>query len=219
MLNPNFKWNTKSMKRLGLSTVLIGTAVVGYSMADTTEVTDTPTVSQVSTPQPPAPGGRGGRHGGGDHDHDQELSDDAFDPNDLVTVEPEDDAITDEEAEDETVTPVAPLSEDQVYLDGQYIGDSIRADRWGNMQVVVVIEDGELTEVLIADYPRSTTLSDVISRNAMPSLISEAIEAQDADIDIVSGATDTSEAFIESLESALEEALIIQEEDTEGASL
>lgn len=202
------------MKRLGLSTVLVSSVIGGYALTshaseaeDATNVvstSDTVEVVEEDFNQPPARGGRGDFGGRGGHDHDQTLSEDAYDPSELVTVEPETDT-------DATETPAPEiLSEDQVYYDGQYAGDSVRADRWGNMQVVVVVEEGEVTDILIADYPRSTTLSDVISRNAMPTLISEAIEAQDADINMVSGATDTSRAFIESLDSALEDALIVQ---------
>ncbi|MCB9138165.1 MAG: FMN-binding protein [Caldilineaceae bacterium] len=94
------------------------------------------------------------------------------------------------------------------YQDGVYVGSSERADRWGNMQVRAIIENGDLTAIEILDYPRSTGRSDIISRGAIPSLISEAITNQDADINIVSRATDTSVAFIRSLETALETAHI-----------
>jgi uncharacterized protein with FMN-binding domain len=40
----------------------------------------------------------------------------------------------------------------------------------------------------------------------MPQLVEEAVQAQQADVDIVSGATDTSEAFIQSLADALSQA-------------
>ncbi len=157
-------------------------------------------------PAPPdgGPGGPGGR-GGHDH-HDQELSEDAYNPDELIAVDPTTTTTEQSSTNSSTVTYA------DSFQDGQYVGDSVTADRWGNMQVVAVIEDGELTQVLIADYPRSTDLSDVITRNALPSLISDAIEAQDADgIDIVSGATDSSRAFIESLDSALEDALILDD--------
>jgi uncharacterized protein with FMN-binding domain len=94
------------------------------------------------------------------------------------------------------------------FYDGQYYGDAVSAGRWGTMQVVAVIEDGKLVDILIADYPRSTYESDIITRNALPTLISEAIEAQDADVDFVSRATDSSRAFVRSLESALLDAAI-----------
>lgn len=93
------------------------------------------------------------------------------------------------------------------YMDGAYVGDPIPADRWGDMQVRAIVEGGELINIEIVAYPSSTRRSDVISRNAMPTLIQEAIANQSADIDIVTRATDTSIAFIDSLETALEDAV------------
>lgn len=197
-------WRNK-LKRAGLSTVLVASGMIGYaalSHLDTSsaaELNDAVFVAEEFDQQ--GPGGGPGGH------HDQELADDAYDPSDLVTVDPDAADLTDPEAE---------VVEGAVYRDGQYVGDAIRADRWGNMQVVAVIEDGELTDVLIASYPRNTTLSDVISRNAMPTLIEEAIENQSADINIISRATDTCVAFIRSLESALEDARV-DVVDTEAA--
>ncbi|HEY4384430.1 MAG TPA: FMN-binding protein [Ktedonobacteraceae bacterium] len=46
----------------------------------------------------------------------------------------------------------------------------------------------------------------MINNYADPQLTSEAIQAQSANVDIVSGATDSSEAFIQSLNSALAQA-------------
>lgn len=94
------------------------------------------------------------------------------------------------------------------YVDGTYLGDAVAADRWGDMQVRAVIEGGELVNVEIVAYPSSTRRSDEITRAALPSLISEAIANQSADVDIVTRATDSSVAFIESLETALEDAAI-----------
>jgi uncharacterized protein with FMN-binding domain len=95
------------------------------------------------------------------------------------------------------------------YYDGKYYGDAITAGRWGTMQVVAVIEDGKLTDVEIAQYPSSTYESDIITRNALPTLISEAIKAQDSDdVNFVSRATDSSRAFVKSLDSALLDAAI-----------
>ena len=48
----------------------------------------------------------------------------------------------------------------------------------------------------------------MINSRAMPILISEAIQSQDANVDTVSGASDTSAAFRQSLTTALNQALI-----------
>jgi uncharacterized protein with FMN-binding domain len=65
-----------------------------------------------------------------------------------------------------------------------------------------------LVKVDILAYPHSTRRSDLISRAALPTLISEAITNQIANVDIVSRATDTSVAFIDSLGSALSQAAV-----------
>jgi uncharacterized protein with FMN-binding domain len=93
-----------------------------------------------------------------------------------------------------------------LYQDGQYTGDSVQAARWGNVQVTVIIENGQIADFQINDYPHTRSMSDRISQVAIPYLMQEAIQAQSASIDIVSGATPTSEAFIQSLQSALEQA-------------
>ena len=101
----------------------------------------------------------------------------------------------------------APVSAGQ-YVDGDYLGDSVRTDRWGNTQVIAHIEGGMLVDVEIAQYPNSKNRSSQISWAAFPTLISEAVQNQDADINIVTRATDTSVAFIQSLDSALEDAAV-----------
>ncbi len=94
------------------------------------------------------------------------------------------------------------------YYDGQYSGDAVNAHGWGTMQVVAVIEGGKLVDILVDQYPHATSQSNMITRHALPTLICEALEAQDADIDFVSRATDSSRAFVKSLDSALLDAEI-----------
>ena len=103
-----------------------------------------------------------------------------------------------------TTVPIAPGQ----YVDGDYLGNTVRTDRWGSTQVIAHIESGMLVDVEIAEYPNSSNRSSQISWAAFPTLISEAVQNQDADIDIVTRATDTSVAFIQSLESALEDAAV-----------
>jgi uncharacterized protein with FMN-binding domain len=92
------------------------------------------------------------------------------------------------------------------YQDGEYVGDSIRSSHWGNVQVKAIIENGQIKDIQILDYPHSRSFSNRISRVALPYLIQEAIQAQSAVVDIISGATPTSEAFMQSLQSALDDA-------------
>lgn len=91
------------------------------------------------------------------------------------------------------------------YRDGNYAG--IEADaHWGTVQVLAIISNGQLSDVQFADYPNHRSRSVEINRQAIPILVREAIQSQQADVDIVSGATDTSVAFMQSLDSALRQA-------------
>ncbi|MGE5393039.1 MAG: FMN-binding protein [Candidatus Saccharibacteria bacterium] len=91
------------------------------------------------------------------------------------------------------------------YKDGQYVGSSVDA-YYGNVQVRVTVQNGKIADVQFLDYPQDRRTSQMINSQAMPYLKEEAIQAQSANVDIVSGATDTSEAFQQSLSSALSQA-------------
>ena len=90
------------------------------------------------------------------------------------------------------------------------VGPSEQADRWGTVTVNVTVR---LTSVgkkttrkyvdLGGSYSYHTDRSQFIMSQALPILKSEALRAQSASIDMVSGATDSSEAFAESLQSAI----------------
>ena len=102
-------------------------------------------------------------------------------------------------------TPVVPKKPTGVYKDGTYTGDSVDA-YYGNIQVAAVIQNGKLSDVQILDYPRDRRTSQSINGQALPMLISEAIQAQSANINAISGASETSPAFKQSLASALAQA-------------
>lgn len=91
------------------------------------------------------------------------------------------------------------------YKDGTYIG-TVADAYYGNIQVKAVINGGRLSDVVFLDYPKDRDRSLRISTEAMPLLKEEAIQAQSAQVDIISGATDSSGAFISSLSSALAQA-------------
>ncbi|MET7734264.1 FMN-binding protein [Streptomyces sp. NPDC005402] len=84
-------------------------------------------------------------------------------------------------------------------------GDSIQT-RWGPVQVRITLKDGKLTEVTAVTYPTDNPRDQEINSYALPRLRSEALQAQSADIDTVSGATYTSEGYRQSLQSALDSA-------------
>lgn len=92
-----------------------------------------------------------------------------------------------------------------LYKDGKYTGDSVDA-YYGFIQVAATITDGKITDVQFLDYPHDRNNSIRINTQAMPYLKQEAIQAQSAKVDIISGATASSEAFRQSLQSALNKA-------------
>lgn len=91
------------------------------------------------------------------------------------------------------------------YTDGQYTGENTDA-YYGFVQVTVTIQNGALADVVFLNYPQDRRTSISINTQAMPYLKSEAIQAQDSNVDIVTGATQTSLAFRQSLKSALAKA-------------
>lgn len=91
------------------------------------------------------------------------------------------------------------------YKDGSYTGASADAF-YGNLQVVAIIQGGQLTDVQFPIYPNNGGHSLQLSQNDLPILKQEAIAAQSANVNVVSGATQTSQAFEQSLASALAQA-------------
>jgi len=88
------------------------------------------------------------------------------------------------------------------YKDGEYSGPVTDA-YYGQVQVKAVIQAGKIADVLFLQYPNDRRTSIRINTIAMPYLITEALQAQSAQVDVISGATLTSQAFAESLQSAL----------------
>ncbi|WP_416976536.1 FMN-binding protein [Streptomyces sp. T028] len=84
-------------------------------------------------------------------------------------------------------------------------GDSVQT-RWGPVQVRITVQDGKITDVTAVTYPQNNPRDQQINSYAIPQLRSEALEAQSADIDTVSGATYTSDGYRQSLQSALDSA-------------
>jgi uncharacterized protein with FMN-binding domain len=97
----------------------------------------------------------------------------------------------------------------------KFTGSTFEADRYGALQVTIVVRKTtvkrngrasvtrKITSIGVPVYPNETGRSVFISQNALPILRSEALRAQSARIDLVSGATYTSEAFASSLQSAI----------------
>lgn len=98
-----------------------------------------------------------------------------------------------------------PIAQKKIYIDGSFVG-SVADAYYGNIQVQATIQNGKITDVQFLQYPNDRNRSVEINTRAMPILKSEAISAQSANVDIVSGATDSSQAFVQSLYSALNQA-------------
>ena len=92
-----------------------------------------------------------------------------------------------------------------LYKNGSYTG-SVADAQWGYIQVKAIIQNGKITDVQFLQSPNDRNRSIDINNYADPQLTSEAIQAQSAQVDVISGATDSSEAFIQSLSNALSQA-------------
>ena len=93
----------------------------------------------------------------------------------------------------------------QGMADGSFTGPTTDA-YYGPMQFEAVVKGGRLLKLRALQYPSDRRTSIAINRQALPMLANEAIVAQSADVDIVTGATLTSRAFIRSLAGALAQA-------------
>lgn len=100
------------------------------------------------------------------------------------------------------VTPTNPKGQ---YTDGTYTGSAADA-YYGIVQVKAIIQNGKIADVQFLQYPNDRPESQRINSYATQYLTQEAIAAQNAQVDTVSGASETSAAFRESLQSALSQA-------------
>ena len=94
-----------------------------------------------------------------------------------------------------------------LYKDGQYDGNAADA-YYGFVQVRAIVQGGKIVDVQFLSYPNDRSYSVEINNYAMPKLKTEAITVQNAQVNIVTGATNTSRAFITSLSSALNQAQV-----------
>lgn len=105
----------------------------------------------------------------------------------------------------------APTSTPQIsaqngqYKDGTYKGSQVDVN-WGLVQVQVVIKNEKINNVQFLQYPQDRRTSQRINSFAVPELQQEAVQAQSANVNLISGATLTSEGFQMSLQDALNQA-------------
>ncbi|MEV0035479.1 FMN-binding protein [Streptomyces sp. NPDC050804] len=86
---------------------------------------------------------------------------------------------------------------------GTFTGDPIDI-RYGTVQVAVTLSKGKITTVKVLQAPYQNGRDQQITSYALPRLTQEALGAQSAHIDAVSGASYTSQGYIQSLQSALD---------------
>lgn len=94
-------------------------------------------------------------------------------------------------------------------------GPAASVSRWGELQVTIVVRKTtttvgarktvarRITAVNVPVYPNHTDRSVYINSQALPYLKQEALQAQSANVQMISGATDTSYGFAESLQAAI----------------
>ena len=89
--------------------------------------------------------------------------------------------------------------------DGTYTGSSEQT-RFGNVQVKVTISGGKISEVTAVQLTDREQRSVQISNYAAPILRQEVIASQSASVANVNGATYTTEGYLASVQSALDQA-------------
>lgn len=88
---------------------------------------------------------------------------------------------------------------------GTYPGSVVQT-RFGSVQVQITVQAGKITDVTALQLTDAERKSVQISNRAAPLLRAEVLQSQSADVQTISGATVTSEAYLNSLQAALDAA-------------
>jgi uncharacterized protein with FMN-binding domain len=104
-----------------------------------------------------------------------------------------------------STSPSAGPSAAAAYKDGTYTGAS-EDTLYGTVQIAVIISAGKITDVNFMQMPGPDGHSREVSAFAEPYLKQETLSAQSSNIQFVSGASTTSEAYEQSLQAALDQA-------------
>jgi uncharacterized protein with FMN-binding domain len=103
----------------------------------------------------------------------------------------------------------------KIVVSKRFAGSVASVDRWGSLQVTIVVRKTttitgtkkkvtrRITAVSVPTYPDHTDRSVFNNQSDLPILKAEALRAQSANINMVSGATDTSDGFAQSLQAAI----------------
>ena len=106
----------------------------------------------------------------------------------------------------ETTQPAETPVDSSGFTDGEFLGTAEYTE-WGDVQVNVTISDGAIVDIEAVQYPTGRKSSEINSQ-AIPMLEANAVAIQNADVDIVSGATYTSHTYADSLQAALDQAAL-----------
>jgi uncharacterized protein with FMN-binding domain len=90
------------------------------------------------------------------------------------------------------------------YADGTYLGEAV-PEPWGTFQVQATVSGGQLVAVTVVSAPTDGHSSRINSQ-VVGTLTSAALSSQSASVDVISGATWTSESYATSLQAALDDA-------------
>lgn len=104
-----------------------------------------------------------------------------------------------------TATASPSTSTDGTSTDGTWTGSSV-ATRFGAVQVAITVAGGQITDVTAVHLTDKDGRSVSISDRAAPILRQEVLAAQSANVQAVSGATYTSDGYLTSLQSAIDQA-------------
>jgi len=117
-----------------------------------------------------------------------------------------DDTVMTANAPTATSSPNTPstASAASTYKDGEYTSDTVQTDRgYGPVQIKLVVSGGKIADVQFLQMPSLPGHTEEVTAMAEPILKQEAIAKQSSQVDIVSGATQDTEAFQQALASAL----------------
>ena len=78
--------------------------------------------------------------------------------------------------------------------------------QWGPVQVQLEVSGSTITHVSILQYPDGNGTDIQIANYALPQLIQDTLDSQGHNVSMVSGATYTSQGYLQSLQSALDQA-------------
>jgi uncharacterized protein with FMN-binding domain len=89
--------------------------------------------------------------------------------------------------------------------EGQFTGQDVSM-RFGDVQVKITVSGGRITDISALQMPFDRQRSQDISDYVRQPLHDEVLQAQSAQIDTISGATYTSDAYAQSVQSVLDQA-------------